>query len=103
MTSRLRGFPRCCDPMVKMRNGEEFVMAEVRGRARRRVRWAASFAVLALALLVAPVPYRRIGARARALVCRFRLDKERASGTANIDSSGDSACRASKNDSQPRA
>jgi zinc/manganese transport system permease protein len=51
----------------EMRNGEQFVMAEVRGRARQRVRWAASFAVLALALLVAPVPYRRIGARARAL------------------------------------
>jgi zinc/manganese transport system permease protein len=51
----------------EMRNGEQFVMAEVRGRARQRVRWAASLAVLALALLVAPVPYRRIGARARAL------------------------------------
>ena len=26
----------------EMRNGEQFVMAEVRGRARQRVRWAAS-------------------------------------------------------------
>jgi zinc/manganese transport system permease protein len=42
----------------EMRNGEQFVMTEVRGRARQRARWALSFTLLALALLVAPVPWR---------------------------------------------
>jgi zinc/manganese transport system permease protein len=51
----------------EMRNGEQFVMTEVRGRARQRVRWAVSFALLALALLVAPAPWRRVWARARVL------------------------------------
>ena len=51
----------------EMRNGEQFVMSEVRGRARQRVRWAVSFALLALALLVAPARWRRVWARARVL------------------------------------
>jgi zinc/manganese transport system permease protein len=51
----------------EMRNGEQFVMAEVRGRAHQRARWAMSFTLLALALLVAPVPWRRMWARARVL------------------------------------
>jgi zinc/manganese transport system permease protein len=49
----------------EMRNGEQFVMTELRGRARQRVRWAVSFALLALALLIAPTPWRRVWARAR--------------------------------------
>ena len=48
----------------EMRNGEQFVMAELRRRARQRVRWAVSLALLALALLVAPAPWRRMWARA---------------------------------------
>jgi zinc/manganese transport system permease protein len=51
----------------EMRNGEQFVMTELRGRARQRVRWAVSFALLTLALLVAPAPRRRMWARARIL------------------------------------
>jgi zinc/manganese transport system permease protein len=51
----------------EMRNGEQFVMTELRGRARQRVRWAVSFALLTLALLVAPAPWRRMWARARVL------------------------------------
>jgi zinc/manganese transport system permease protein len=46
----------------EMRNGEHFVMTEVRGRARQRVRWAVSFALLVLALLIAPAPWRRMWA-----------------------------------------
>src|SRR6202007_17561 len=46
----------------EMRRGEQFVMTEVRGRARQRVRWGASSALLALALLVAPAPWRRMWA-----------------------------------------
>ena len=57
----------------EMRNGEQFVMTEVRGRARQRVHWAASFALLALALLAAPAPWRRIWARARVLALQIRL------------------------------
>jgi zinc/manganese transport system permease protein len=51
----------------EMRNGEHFVVAELRGRARQRARWAISFALLALGLLVAPVHWRRMWARARVL------------------------------------
>jgi zinc/manganese transport system permease protein len=46
----------------EMRKGEQFVMGEVRARARERVRWAASLGLLALALLVAPLPWRRLWA-----------------------------------------
>jgi zinc/manganese transport system permease protein len=56
----------------EMRRGEQFVMTEVRGRARQRVRWGASSALLALALLVAPAPWRRMWARARVLGLRVR-------------------------------
>ena len=38
----------------EMRRGEEFVMREVRSRARERLRWIAAPVMLALALLVAP-------------------------------------------------
>jgi zinc/manganese transport system permease protein len=48
---------------AEMRKGEQFVMGEVRARARERIRWAASAAMLALALLIAPLPWRRLGAR----------------------------------------
>ena len=48
-----------------MRKGEQFVMNEVRARARERVRWSASLGLLTLALLLAPVPWRRLWARQR--------------------------------------
>ncbi|MFL6819438.1 MAG: metal ABC transporter permease [Bradyrhizobium sp.] len=48
---------------VEMRKGEHFVMAEVRARARERIRWPASLSLVALALLIAPLPWRRLGAR----------------------------------------
>jgi zinc/manganese transport system permease protein len=49
----------------EMRNGEQFVMTELCGRTRQRVRWAVSFALLvALTLRVAPAPWRRRWARA---------------------------------------
>jgi zinc/manganese transport system permease protein len=47
-----------------MRKCEQFVMDEVRARARERVRWGVSAGLLALALLLAPVPWRRLWARA---------------------------------------
>jgi zinc/manganese transport system permease protein len=43
----------------EMRKGEQFVMNEVRARARERVRWGASLALLVLALLIAPIVWRR--------------------------------------------
>jgi zinc/manganese transport system permease protein len=49
----------------EMRKGEQFVMGEVRARARQRVRWGASLGLLAFALLVAPVPWRRLWLRAK--------------------------------------
>ena len=48
----------------EMRKGEQFVMGEVRARARERVRWSASLGLLAFALLFAPVPWRRLWAPA---------------------------------------
>ena len=48
----------------EMRKGEQFVMDEVRARARERVRWGVSLGLLALALLFAPVPWRRLWAGA---------------------------------------
>jgi zinc/manganese transport system permease protein len=48
----------------EMRKGEQFVMGEVRVRARERVRWGASLGLLAFALLIAPVPWRRLWTRA---------------------------------------
>jgi zinc/manganese transport system permease protein len=49
----------------EMRRGEQFVMGEVRGRARRRVRWGVSLGLLAFALLFAPVPWRQLWSRAQ--------------------------------------
>jgi zinc/manganese transport system permease protein len=48
----------------EMRKGEQFVMSEVRARARERVRWGASLLLLALALLVAPIAWRAVRIRA---------------------------------------
>ena len=48
----------------EMRKGEQFVMGEVRARARERVRWGASLVLLALALVVAPVAWRSLRMRA---------------------------------------
>jgi zinc/manganese transport system permease protein len=48
----------------EMRKGEQFVMSEVRARARERVRWSASLVLLALALVVAPIGWRRLRMRA---------------------------------------
>ncbi|MGA8936665.1 MAG: metal ABC transporter permease [Pseudolabrys sp.] len=47
----------------EMRKGEQFVMGEVRVRARERVRWGASLGLLAFALLIAPVRWRRLWTR----------------------------------------
>ncbi|MGC1790104.1 MAG: metal ABC transporter permease, partial [Pseudolabrys sp.] len=44
----------------EMRKGEQFVMGEVRMRARERIRWPAALGLLAAALLLAPVPWRRL-------------------------------------------
>ena len=49
----------------EMRRGEQFVMGEVRARARERVRWGASLALLTLALLCAPVGWPRPRMRSR--------------------------------------
>ena len=46
----------------EMRKGEQFVMDEVRARARERVRWSASFGLLLFALVFAPVPWGRLWA-----------------------------------------
>jgi zinc/manganese transport system permease protein len=50
---------------AEMRRGEQFVMGEVRGRARERVRWMASGGLAVLALLLAPLPWRRLWERTR--------------------------------------
>jgi zinc/manganese transport system permease protein len=44
----------------EMRRGEQFVMGEVRARARERIRWPGSLGLLACALLVAPISWRRL-------------------------------------------
>lgn len=48
---------------AEMRRGEQFVMGEVRARARERIRWSASLGLLAVALLFAPLSWRRLWAR----------------------------------------
>jgi zinc/manganese transport system permease protein len=48
----------------EMRKGEQFVMDEVRARARERVRWGVSLGLLALALLFAPIVWPRPRSRA---------------------------------------
>jgi zinc/manganese transport system permease protein len=50
----------------EMRKGEQFVMDEVRGRARERVRWGLGAGLMALALLLAPLPWSRIWLHRRA-------------------------------------
>ena len=50
----------------EMRKGEQFVMDEVRARARERVRRGASLGLLLFALLFAPVPWLRMMRRLRA-------------------------------------
>src|SRR5207248_9242675 len=47
----------------EMRKGEQFVMDQVRARARERVRWTASAGLMVLALLFAPIPWRSLWAR----------------------------------------
>jgi zinc/manganese transport system permease protein len=47
----------------EMRKGEQFVMGEVRARARERVRWIVGFGLAMLALLLAPVRWRRVRGR----------------------------------------
>jgi zinc/manganese transport system permease protein len=47
----------------EMRKGEEFVMREMRSRARERIRFVAGIGLLAAALLLAPIPWRRLGSR----------------------------------------
>ncbi len=48
----------------EMRKGEQFVMGEVRVRARERIRWGASLGLLVFALLIAPVTWRQFWVRA---------------------------------------
>ena len=47
----------------EMRKGEQFVMDEVRARARERLRWSASLGLFMFALLFAPIPWRGLRAR----------------------------------------
>ena len=47
----------------EMRKGEQFVMDEVRARARERVRWTAGASLLLIALLFVPMSWRRLWAR----------------------------------------
>jgi zinc/manganese transport system permease protein len=47
----------------EMRKGEQFVMGEVRARARERIRWIGSLGLLACAFLVAPLRWRRLSMR----------------------------------------
>jgi zinc/manganese transport system permease protein len=48
---------------AEMRKGEQFVMGEVRARSRERIRWSLCLGLLAVALLFAPFPWRRLRAR----------------------------------------
>jgi zinc/manganese transport system permease protein len=50
----------------EMRKGEQFVMNEVRTRARERIRWVASLSLIVLTLLLAPLPWSRIWLRSPA-------------------------------------
>jgi len=54
--ARISSFLKSYGEMVK---GEQFVMQEVRAQARERIRWAGGFGLLALAMVIAPVPWRR--------------------------------------------
>jgi zinc/manganese transport system permease protein len=44
----------------EMRKGEQFVMDEVRAQARERIRWGLSVSFLVIAMLLAPVHWRRL-------------------------------------------
>ena len=48
---------------AEMRKGEQFVMGEIRARARERVRWAVSLALLAITLVLAPLPWHSLRGR----------------------------------------
>src|SRR5271169_1281465 len=48
---------------AEMRKGEQFVMGEIRARARERIKWIVSLALLATALVLAPLPWRRLRGR----------------------------------------
>ncbi len=52
----------------EMRRGEEFVMREVRSKARERVRWIAGAAMLVLAFLIAPGTLGRLRRRTRNVI-----------------------------------
>ena len=47
----------------EMRRGEEFVMREVRARARERIRFVTGGVLLVLALMVAPLPWQQLFSR----------------------------------------
>jgi zinc/manganese transport system permease protein len=59
--ARISSFLKSYGEMTK---GEQFVMDEVRARARERVCLYATSVILALALLCAPLPWRRLRSRA---------------------------------------
>jgi zinc/manganese transport system permease protein len=59
--ARISSFLKSYGEMTK---GEQFVMQEVRAQARERIRWIAALGLIALALLAAPVWWRRIATRA---------------------------------------
>src|SRR5262249_55445823 len=42
----------------EMQKGEQFVMQEVRAKARERIRWIGAFVLMAFALAVAPISWR---------------------------------------------
>jgi zinc/manganese transport system permease protein len=52
---------------AEMRRGEQFVLGEVRARARERIRWSLAIGLLAIALLLAPLPWRRLRVRIKPL------------------------------------
>jgi zinc/manganese transport system permease protein len=52
-----------------MRKGEQFVLGEVHARARERIRWSPAIGLLAAALLLAPLPWRRLRVRLEQLRC----------------------------------
>jgi zinc/manganese transport system permease protein len=55
--ARISSFLKSYGEMAK---GEQFVMQEVRAQARERSRWIAALGLIAVALLAAPLPWRRL-------------------------------------------